>query len=149
MIRIVAYQPEIAQNLGNMIRTSAAFGVPISVVEPCGFPFSIKALRRSAMDYADIADISRHLDWENYCTDIPSRRILFTTKSDLPYTQFKFKKGDAIILGRESAGVPEEVTQSCHEWVTVPMQNGARSLNVSTTAAIGAAEALRQLGAMG
>ncbi len=146
MIHIVAYQPEIAQNLGNMIRTSACFGVPISIIEPCGFPFSIKALRRSAMDYSDHAQITRHNDWKSFCEDTPARRVLLTTKSDLPYTQFAFKRGDALILGQESAGVPPEVFADCQAQITIPMQDYARSLNVSTAAAVVACEALRQLG---
>ncbi len=146
MIQIVAYQPEIAQNLGNMIRTAACFGVPISVIEPCGFPFSIKALKRSAMDYAELADIRRYNEWDAFCEQEGGRRVLVTTKATTPFTSFKFKAGDALILGRESAGVPKEVVETTDEHITIPMPGGGRSLNVSTSAAIVLAEALRQLG---
>lgn len=147
MIRIAAYAPEIALNLGNTIRTAACFDLPVSVIEPCGFPFSLKALRRSAMDYADLAQIDHHLDWATFCRNVPARRVLLTTKASTPYTQFQFQAGDALILGRESSGVPPEVVDDCEAQVTIPMSPNTRSLNVSTSAAIVVAEALRQLDA--
>ncbi len=119
MIRIVSYQPEIALNLGNMIRTAACFGVPISVIEPCGFPFSIKALKRSAMDYSEQADITRHSDWVQYLTSTSGRRVLLTTKSSLSFTRFEFREGDHLIFGQESAGVTQCYKQSRRERAAV------------------------------
>ncbi len=148
MIQIVAYQPEIAPNLGNMIRTAACFDVPIGVINPCGFPFSAKALKRSAMDYADQADIRSYDDWNDFCGKFEGRKLLLTTKSTQAYTDFKFETGDAIIFGQESAGVPKSVADACDACLTIPMRGGTRSLNLSVSAAIVAAEALRQLGAL-
>lgn len=145
LLQIVAYQPEIAQNLGNMIRTCACLNLSLAVVEPCGFPFSMKALKRSAMDYADIAEVTRHNDWAQYCENIPRRRILLTTKTTQSYLDFQFHPGDALVLGQESAGVPEYVAKDCDALITIPMPGGGRSLNVSTSMAIVASEALRQL----
>ncbi len=148
MLQIVAYQPEIALNLGNMIRTASCFGVPISVVEPCGFPFSLKAMKRSAMDYSEHAEIHRHRDWAEYLTSTQARRVLLTTKSSHSYTEFNFQKGDHVIVGQESAGVPAEVARACDALITIPMPGHGRSLNVSNAAAIVIAEGLRQLGAI-
>lgn len=144
-LHIVAYQPEIALNLGNMVRTCACLDLSLHVVEPCGFPFSLKALRRSAMDYADIARIEHHQDWQQFCQNFKGRKILLTTKTDLDYTEFDFNFGDAIILGRESAGVPSDVADICDARITIKMPGGGRSLNVATSMAMVAGEAIRQL----
>lgn len=145
-IRLSCYQPDIAQNLGGMIRLSACFGVPLDVIEPCGFPFSVKALRRSAMDYADIADITRHDSWEAYL-DMKSegRIILMTTEGATPLWDFKFKDDDTILMGRESAGVPADVHNRADAAIIVPMPGGGRSLNVAMSAGIAVSEAIRQL----
>ena len=145
-IRLASFQPDIALNLGSMIRLSACFAAPIDVIEPCGFPFSIKALRRSAMDYADIADITRHDSWETYLRDKPAGRIiLMTTEGATPLWEFEFQDGDTILMGRESAGVPPEVRACADAAVLIPMPGGGRSLNVAISAGIAVAEALRQL----
>lgn len=145
-IRLASFQPDIALNLGSMIRLSACFAAPIDVIEPCGFPFSIKALRRSAMDYADIADITRHDSWETYLRDKPAGRIiLMTTEGATPLWEFEFQDGDTILMGRESAGVPPQVHARADAAVLIPMPGGGRSLNVAISAGIAVAEALRQL----
>ncbi len=145
MVALACYQPEIAQNLGNMIRTCACFGAPIHVIEPCGFPFSTKALKRSAMDYSEHAQIHHHKDWVQFSEQtILSRRVLLTTKSTLPYADFHFQIGDILVVGQESAGVPASVVKDCEFSITIPMKPGRRSLNVSTAAAIVLSEALRQ-----
>ena len=144
LLHIVAYQPEIALNLGNMIRTSACMDLPLHVIEPCGFPFSIKSVQRSAMDYANLAELYHHMDWVNFTEALPNRRVLLTTKTDQSYTKFEFRKGDALILGQESAGVPQSVRDDCHEAVTIPLMKG-RSLNVGVAMAMVAGEAIRQL----
>ena len=145
MLQIVAYQPEIALNLGTIVRTCACLDLALHVVEPCGFPFSVKALKRSAMDYADIADISHHNDWDHFKKGFNGRKVLLTTKATQSYTDFEYRKDDALILGRESAGVPQSVVDDCDEHITIPMPGGGRSLNVATSMAMVAGEALRQL----
>jgi len=145
-LRLASFQPDIALNLGSMIRLSACFSVPIDVIEPCGFPFSVKALRRSAMDYADIADITRHNSWDTYLSEKPVGRIvLMTTVGATPLWDFKFQSGDTILMGRESAGVPPEVHTRADAAVSIPMPGGGRSLNVAMSAGISVGEALRQL----
>lgn len=146
-MRLAAYQPDIAQNLGAMIRTCACFGVPLDVIEPCGFPFSVKALRRSAMDYADIVDISRHDDWEAFlkCHAKP-RIVLLTTKARTSLWNFNFKSDDILLVGRESAGVPTTVAEKADETILLPMPGGGRSLNVAMSAGIALSESLRQVG---
>ena len=128
-----------------MIRLAARFDVPIDVIEPCGFPFSVKALRRSAMDYADIADITRHNSWESFQDQRSGRLILLTTKAAIPLWDFNFQPGDTIMTGRESAGVPDDVAMACDARLLIPMPGGGRSLNVAVSAGIALGEATRQL----
>ncbi len=128
-----------------MIRLAACFDVPIDVIEPCGFPFSVKALRRSAMDYADIADITRHDSWELFQEQREGRLILLTTKSATPLWDFKFQAGDILMTGRESAGVPDDVAMAADARLLIPMPGGGRSLNVAVSSGIALGEAVRQL----
>ncbi len=144
-LRIAAFQPDIAPNLGTMIRLAACFDVAIDVIEPCGFPFSVKALRRAAMDYADLADITRHNSWEAFQARRQGRLILLTTKAATPLWDFSFAAGDTILLGRESAGVPDAVAQAADARLLIPMPGGGRSLNVAVSAGIALGEATRQL----
>lgn len=144
-LRLAAYQPDIAQNLGGMIRLSACLNVPLDVIEPCGFPFSVKALRRAAMDYADQADISRHDSWENFLSESSGRIVLMTTEGAMDIYDFTFQPGDTILMGRESAGVPKNVHSSAGARIRIPMPGGGRSLNVAMSAGIAVAEARRQL----
>lgn len=145
-MRLCAFQPDIAPNLGTMIRLSACFDVPLDVIEPCGFPFSIKALRRAAMDYADIADLTRHDSWQSYLDSArPKRMVLMTTHAEALLWDFNFQPGDTIIMGRESAGVPEAVHNVVDARIKLPMSGQARSLNVAVSAGMAVSEALRQL----
>nr|WP_323777640.1 tRNA (cytidine(34)-2'-O)-methyltransferase [Amylibacter sp.] len=144
-MRLAAYQPDIAPNLGAMIRLSACFGVPLDIIEPCGFPLSIKSLKRSAMDYADIADLTRHDSWTSFASAPRSGRIvLMTTRAEQSLWDFEFQQGDTILMGRESAGVPQEVHDFVHAGVKLPMFGQARSLNVAMSAGMAVSEALRQ-----
>ena len=146
MIRLAAYQPDIALNVGAMIRLSACLNVPLDIIEPCGFPLSVKALRRSAMDYADIVDLTRHDSWDTFMQVSMSRRVvLMTTRAEDILWDFDFQVGDTILMGRESLGVPEEVHQFCDARVKLPMFGAARSLNVAMTAGMAVSEALRQV----
>ena len=145
-MRLAAYQPDIALNLGAMIRLSACFNVPLDIIEPCGFPLSMKALKRSAMDYANIADLKRHNSWYAF-TQAPTtgRVVLMTTRAEYVLWDFEFQADDTILMGRESMGVPEEVHQFCDARVTLPMFGTARSLNVAMSAGMAVSEALRQV----
>ena len=145
-MRLAAFEPDIPQNLGSMIRLGACFGVPIDVIEPCGFPFSVKSLRRSAMDYADHAEITRHADWGAFqaARNQAGRLVLLSTKSSESLWNFNFDSSDTLLFGRESAGVPDYVHAGADARVLIPMRPDLRSLNVATAAAIALAEALRQ-----
>jgi len=144
-MRLCAFQPDIAPNLGAMIRLAACFGVPLDIIEPCGFPLSIKTLRRTAMDYADIADLVRHDSWERFqARRGDGRLVLLTTKASDPLWDFSFRADDTIMVGRESAGVPDDVARGCNARIHIPMSGTARSLNVAMTAGMALSEALRQ-----
>ncbi len=144
-LRLAAYQPDLAPNLGAMVRLCACTGVGLDIIEPCGFPFSLKALRNQALDYAEHADICRHNDWNSFAPQ--GRVVLLSTSGAVPIWDFRFLKGDTLLLGRESSGVPPEVRASVDATVTVPMAGLGRSLNVAMAAAITMYEALRQANA--
>ncbi len=144
-LRLSVFQPDIAPNLGTMIRLCACLDVPIDVIEPCGFPFSVPALKRAAMDYADLADITRHASWEQYRHARKGRIVLLTTKAATPLWDFGFRPGDSIMVGRESAGVPGHVQRVAGASVLIPMPGGGRSLNVAVSAGMALGEAVRQL----
>ena len=146
-MRLALFQPDIPQNLGAAIRLAACLGVPLDVIEPCGFPLSDKSLKRAAMDYGDAADVARHDSWEKFLSVQGSARlVLFTTRSASPHLDFAFRPDDVLLFGRESAGVPDEVHRRADVRLFIPIRTETRSLNVVTSAAIGLAEALRQTG---
>lgn len=145
MIHIALYQPDIPQNVGAAIRLCACLGIQLDIIEPCGFPWDIKKIKQSGMDYIDNASIIRHNSWKAFKEEYKERRfVLMTTKSSLPYTNFQFLDGDILIAGRESAGVPEEVHNEIGSRVTIPMAGNARSLNIINATAMITGEALRQ-----
>ncbi len=148
MINIVSFQPDIPQNLGAIIRLTACFDVPLSIIEPCGFPLGHKALRRVSMDYHDKSRITLWKSWENFLKSFSknSRMILFTTKSNHNYNNFLFEKSDFLIFGRESSGVPDYVRDSMDYAIKIPLKIDVRSLNVVSAASIALSEALRQTG---
>ncbi len=141
-MRLALYQPDIAQNAASLIRLGACLGVPVDIVEPCGFLFSEKGFRRAGMDYLESASVTRHPSWEAFRPQ--GRLILVTTRATLAYTGFAFAADDVILLGRESAGVPDEVHAAAHARLRIPMREGARSINVAQAAAMVLGEALRQ-----
>lgn len=147
-MRLVAFQPDIAANLGAVIRLAACFGAAVDVIEPCGFPFSVKAVRRVGLDYIDHAEIVRHDSWEKYLASDPAGRLLLlSTAGGAPLWDVAFRTDDRLLLGRESAGAPEAVWREVDEAVRIPMRPDTRSLNVAMAAAIALAEATRQTGA--
>ena len=144
-LRLALYQPDIPQNTGAMIRLCACLGVPLDVIEPCGFTFTEKALRRAALDYAPLADVTRHDSWTAYAGAAHAGRlVLFTTAGSQDLWDFEFGAGDRLLFGRESAGVPSGVAQAADARVRIPLRPGARSLNVTVPAGIALAEAIRQ-----
>ena len=146
-MRLALFQPDIPQNTGAIIRLTACFGVPLDIIEPCGFILSDAKLRRSSMDYLNLAEINRHISWEAFVKKRKqSRLVLITTKADRSLNQFAFDDNDTLILGRESSGVPQVVHNAIPEKVKIPMDKRARSLNVSIAAGIILWEALRQTG---
>ena len=146
-MRLALYQPDIPQNTGAILRLGACFRVPVDVIEPCGFPFDDKRLRRSAMDYGGVCDLVRHSSWQAFLEAQGHHRIvLLSTAGAVPYTDYFFSPTDVLLLGRESAGVPADVHARADGRVRIPMAAGLRSLNVAMAAGIVLAEALRQLG---
>lgn len=144
-LRLAAYQPDIAANLGAMVRICACFGAGLDVIEPCGFPYSDKAMRRAAMDYAEKVAVTRHDSWEHFA-DVPrGRLVLLTTRAAVPHWDFAFRPGDTLLVGRESAGVPDQVHAAADAALMIPMPGGGRSMNVAVSAAIVLSEALRQV----
>lgn len=145
-MQLALFQPDIPQNLGTLIRFCACMGMPLHIIEPCGFPLDEKKMRRAAMDYYEKAEIIRHVDWNAFRqATMGSRLVLATTKAARPYTEIKYQKGDILLLGRESAGVPQEVHDAADERVLIEMQNGCRSLNIAVSAAMIGGEMVRQI----
>ncbi len=144
-MRLALFEPDIPQNLGSFIRLSACLGVPLDIIEPCGFPLDDKRIRRASMDYYDLARITRHASWAAFCRDrAPGRLVLLTTKGAQTFPEVVFEPSDTLLLGRESAGVPDEVHDAAGLRLRVPLQEGARSLNVTLAASMVLSEALRQ-----
>lgn len=144
-MRLALYEPDIAQNAGTLIRLGACLGVPVDVIEPCGFPWGNDRFRRAGMDYLELADVTRHASWEAFLKARGANRIvLLTTRSAEPHHRFAFAPDDTLLLGRETAGVPEAVHDRADARLTVPMRPDARSLNVAIAGAMVLGEALRQ-----
>lgn len=148
-LRIALFQPDIAGNTGTILRMAACLGLAVDLIEPAGFDISDRALKRAGMDYLEMAALTRHVDFdrfEQWRQSEGRRLVLMSTKAALPYTDFRFKAGDIIMLGRESAGVPDHVHDLAFERLIIPMPGGGRSLNVALSAAMVAGEAVRQIG---
>jgi tRNA (cytidine/uridine-2'-O-)-methyltransferase len=145
MIELALYQPDIAANTGTLARLSACLGLKLTIIEPAGFAWDDSKLRRAGMDYLDIASIRRVPSWEQFCVETANRRVvLLTTKAAIPYTSCRFQPDDVLLLGRESAGVPEHVHTYADARLIIPMHVNARSLNVALAASMVIGEALRQ-----
>src|SRR5690349_12326501 len=119
-MRLVLFEPDIPQNAGSLIRLGACLGVPVDVVEPCGFVFSEAQMRRAGMDYLAQAEVVRHASWDAYIRRVKGRIVLATTKAELPYAAFSFVADDNIVLGRESAGVPDAVHDRADARLRIP-----------------------------
>jgi tRNA (cytidine/uridine-2'-O-)-methyltransferase len=146
-MRLALYAPDIPQNTGTILRLAACLGVPVDVIGPTGFEMTDRALRRAALDYLDHVEIVRHESFAAFDAercDRGSRLILLTSRGSTSYTDFAFRSGDTLLLGRESAGVPDAVREAAYAAVRIPMQRALRSLNVAVAAAMVLGEALRQ-----
>lgn len=149
-MRLALFQPDMPQNTGTMLRLGACVDVEVDIIEPCGFVFDERALRRYGMDYLELVKYRRHNSWDDFCNyayghpEEYGRIILLTTKSPLPYYNFEFRPNDVLLVGRESAGVPEAVHNSVDARLIIPMTEAARSINVAVSATMVLGEALRQ-----
>lgn len=141
-MRLALYQPDQAGNVGAVLRLGACLRVGIDIVRPCGFALSDRSLRQSAMDY--VADVAVHDDWAAFRAAGAGRIVLLTTKGTTTIHDFAFEAGDTLLMGSESAGVPEAVRSSVAAAVRIPIADGARSLNLAVAAGIALGEALRQ-----
>ena len=145
MINVVLYKPDIPQNTAAIVRLSACLSLKIHIIEPCGFNLNDSRFKRVVMDYIELSQIVRYPDFTNFIKkNSKSRIILMTTKSKKFYHQFRFRKSDFLLFGRESAGVPDEIHKRIKNKLKVPLSGNARSLNVAMTVAIVASEALKQ-----
>jgi tRNA (cytidine/uridine-2'-O-)-methyltransferase len=143
-VRLALYQPDIPQNAGSLMRLGACLGVGIDVIEPCGFLLSDRNFRRAGMDYLKSADIRRHASWAQFQNGFEGRLVLLTTRGTMAYSDFAFSPADILLVGRESAGVPDEVHQAAAARLVIPLKTDMRSLNVAQAAAMVLGEALRQ-----
>lgn len=144
-MRIALFEPEIAGNVGAVLRLGACLGAEVDLIEPMGFAWDDRRVRRTAMDYIDHVAITRHDDFEAFRATIgPSRLVLFTTKSRQSAYDFAFRADDVLLFGKESAGVPLAVADACEERLCLPMRPQVRSMNLATSAALALGEALRQ-----
>jgi tRNA (cytidine/uridine-2'-O-)-methyltransferase len=145
-LRLALFEPDIPQNTGTLLRLAACFGVAVDLIEPLGFLLDDRRLKRAGLDYIAQATICRHASWQGFIAnrDAASRLILLTTHASVPLHRFAFAPDDTLLLGRESAGVPEEVHATAAARVAIPLRPGFRSLNVALAGAIALAEALRQ-----
>jgi tRNA (cytidine/uridine-2'-O-)-methyltransferase len=143
-MRLALYEPDIPQNAGALLRLAACLGLAVDLIEPAGFVLTDRKLRRAGMDYLDMAPLHRHDSWTAFERAARGRLVLLTTRGDRPYTDFRFAADDILLLGRESAGVPDAVHARADARLRVPMVPAARSLNVALAAAMVLSEALRQ-----
>ena len=148
-MRLALFQPDIPQNVGACIRQSACFGVELHVIEPVGFRFDDRAMKRAALDYGPLSHMTRHADWDAFLRDRPTGRlILFTTRGATPLTDFVFRPDDILLFGKESMGAPDYVHAAADARVFIPIHPDTRSLNLSVSAGIALWEGLRQLGGL-
>ncbi len=146
LLTLAFYHPDIPQNVGAAMRLCACLGVQMDIIEPCGFAWKEHEFKRSGMDYRDHVMLTKHASWEKYRANRQETRlILLTTKASVPYTHIEYKAGDTLLLGQESAGVPEDIHESVDERVIIPMHRNMRSLNVINSASMVLGEAIRQV----
>lgn len=152
-MRLALFEPDIPQNAGAILRLAACLGVAVHIIEPCGFVLGEPRFRRAGLDYLESVDLTRHVSWQAFSAwreaqtgEGRLRLLLLTARAGTPYTRFSFRPDDMVMVGRESAGVPEEVAAAADARLRIPMAAGLRSLNVATAVAMVLGEALRQTG---
>jgi tRNA (cytidine/uridine-2'-O-)-methyltransferase len=143
-MRIALFQPDQAGNVGTILRLAACLATPVDIIEPCGFPYSDRALKRAGMDYAEMAKVTRHEGWLAFRRAAAGRIVLLTTRGSTRIDAAQFEKDDILLLGSESSGVPREVHDAADVRARIPQAEGTRSLNIAVAAGIALAEALRQ-----
>lgn len=143
-MRLCLYQPEIAGNVGAVMRLGACFGVPVDLIEPMGFKWDDKRVRRTAMDYIDHVEVIRHPSFDAFHQAVPGRLLLFTTKADRSLYEFAFQSDDILLFGKESGGVPGSIAEASDARLRIPIRPEVRSFNLATAAALALGEALRQ-----
>jgi len=147
-MRIALFEPDIPQNTGNILRLGACLDLEIDIIEPTGYLFDDKRLKRSAMDYIEYVSYKRHIDWISFfkwSQEKNYRLILLTTKSEKKYYNYNFKNNDILLFGKETAGVPKHIHTIVNERLKIPMKENLRSINLSSAVALVAGEAIRQL----
>jgi tRNA (cytidine/uridine-2'-O-)-methyltransferase len=143
-MRLALHQPDQAGNVGAILRLAACLDVPVDIIEPCGFAFSDRALKRAGMDYAEMARVVRHQGWEAFARTAGGRIVLFTTSGEKRLDEARFQPDDILLFGSESSGAPPRVHEAAALRVRIPQAPGTRSLNLAAAASISLAEALRQ-----
>ena len=148
-MRIALFEPEIAGNVGAVLRVGACLGAAVDLIEPMGFEWDDRRVRRTAMDYIDHVAVTRHRNFDAFRASIgPRRLVLFTTKSNSSAYDFRFMPDDVLLFGKESTGVPTAIAQACDARMRLPMRPEVRSMNLATAAAIALSEALRQISSL-
>jgi tRNA (cytidine/uridine-2'-O-)-methyltransferase len=143
-MRIALHEPDIAGNVGTILRLAACFAVEVDIIEPCGFPFSDRSLKRSAMDYGEVARVERYPDFAAFHAARRGRIILFTTRGTIRLPDARFRPDDILLFGSESRGAPAAVHDAADVAVRIPLVPGLRSLNIAVAAGIALGEAIRQ-----
>jgi tRNA (cytidine/uridine-2'-O-)-methyltransferase len=148
-MRIALFEPEIAGNVGAVLRLGACLGAAVDLIEPLGFGWDDRRVRRAAMDYIDHVAVTRHAGFDAFRAAIGSRRlVLFTTKATQSAYDFGFAAEDVLLFGKESAGVPTAIADACDARLRLPIRAEVRSMNLATATALALGEALRQTGGL-
>ncbi|MFM5930146.1 MAG: tRNA (cytidine(34)-2'-O)-methyltransferase [Novosphingobium sp.] len=148
-MRIALFEPEIAGNVGAVLRLGACMGAGVDLIEPMGFTWDDKRVRRTAMDYIDHVEVRRHAGWEAFRETLDGARLLlFTTRGASSVYDFAFRADDVLLFGKESAGVPDYVFDACDARLRLPMRPQVRSMNLAMSAGLALGEALRQTGTL-
>lgn len=145
-MRLALYEPEIPQNTGTLLRLGACLGVPVDIIEPCGFIWNNQKLQRAGMDYIELANMTRHSSWDQFYVQKKSRVILLDAKATTSFLDFSFEADDILLIGKESSGVPEKVHRQVDHQLIIPMVPDCRSLNMAIAGSMVLTEALRQIG---
>ncbi len=148
-MRLALFEPDIPQNTGAILRLGACCGVPVDLIEPFGFLWEDRRLKRAGLDYLSAVDLARHRSWAQFCAvREKGRLVLMTTRGAIPYHRFAFRADDTLLFGSETSGVPDAVHEAAAARLVIPLRPGLRSLNVALAAAMVLGEALRQTGQM-